>query len=200
VDWFWELPALTGAALALLAIAAAPAPSELPATLPGHRSRLRPSAIAAAACSLLAAAALAVPWVSVSLIDAAMARGAGTRAYSLLHTAAKLNPFSEQPALAEATLAANVGDRRRERAALLRARHRNPHDWYVYFMLGIIAGREHKLALARAELAEAHRLSPEDLFVIYAQHRLRAGEPLSQRRVRQIFREETSTLRGVRQR
>lgn len=200
VDWFWELPALTGAALALLAIAAAPVPSELPTAPPGRRSRLRPSAVAAAACLLLAGTALAIPWASVSLIDAAMARGAGTRAYSLLHTAARLNPLSEQPALAEATLAANVGDRKRERAALLRARRHNPHDWYVYFMLGIIAGEEHKLALARAELAEAHRLSPQDFFVIYAQHRLRDGEPLSQRRVRQIFREESSTLRGVRQR
>lgn len=200
VDWFWELPALTGAALALLGIAAAPAPSELPTPLAVRRSRIRVSAIAAAACALLAAAALAVPWASVSLIDAAMARGAGARAYSLLHEAAALNPFSEQPALAEATLAGNVRDRRRERAALLQARRRNPHDWYVYFMLGIIAGREHKLALARAELADAHRLSPQDLFVVYAQRRLQEGEPLTESRVRQIFREETSTLRGVRQR
>lgn len=200
VDWFWELPAITGPALALLAIAAKPALAEQPTAVAGQRSRIRVQGFAAAVCAISAAAALAVPWASVSLVDSAMAYGPGAHAYSLLHTAARLNPFSEQPALAEATLAANVGDRRRERTALMQARRRNPHDWYVYFTLGIIAGREHKLALARAELARAHRLSPQDLVVAYAQHRLRAGEPLTQRRVRQIFLEETATLRGVRQR
>jgi hypothetical protein len=202
VDWFWELPALTGSALALLAIAAAPAHSELPIVAAQKRSRLRMGAIAAVTvgCALLAAAVLAVPWTSVSLVDSAVARGAGAHSYSLLHMAARLNPFSEQPALAAAKLAGNVGDRRRERAALLEARRRNPYDSYVYFMLGILAGSEHRTALARAELAQAHRLSPMDLFVVYAQHRLREGEPLTEARVRQIFREETSTLRGVRQR
>jgi hypothetical protein len=114
--------------------------------------------------------------------------------------AARLNPFSEQPAIAEATLAGRAGDRVHERRALLNALGRNPQDWYIHFMLGIVAGREHKPALARAELAQAHRLSPLDLFVVYAQRRLKIGEPLTERRVNQIFRELTSTLRGVRQR
>jgi Flp pilus assembly protein TadD len=152
------------------------------------------------AAALAAGAALAAPWASVSLVDAAVARGAGPHAYSLLRTAATLNPFSEQPAIAEATLAGEAGERTRERRALLSALRRNPRDWYVHFMLGIVAGREHKPALARAELAQAHRLSPNDLFVVYAQRRLKIGEPLTERRVSQIFRELTSTLRGVRQR
>jgi len=146
------------------------------------------------------AAALAIPWASVSLIDAALARGPGPSAYSLLATAARLNPWSEQPALTEATLAARAGDRKRERRALLRASRRSPQDWYPYFMLGIVAGREHRPALARAQLARAHRLSPQDLVIVYAQRRLRWGRPLTEREVGQIFRELTSTLRGVRQR
>lgn len=200
VDWFWEIPTLTGAALALLAIAAAPTRAELPKARPVGRKRIVVRVIPAASAALVAAAALAVPWVSVSLIDAAVARGAGPQAYSFLHTAARLNPFSEQPAIAEATLAANAGDRARERRALLHALQRNPHDWYGYFMLGIVAGREHKPALARRELARAHRLSPMDLVVVYAQRQLAINKPLTERRVGQIFREETSTLRGVRQR
>jgi O-antigen ligase len=196
IDWFWELPALTGAAVALLAIAGAAAPA-----LPQAAATWRPIKVAAASgTALVAAAALAIPWASVSLADAAVARGGSRSAYSLLEQAASLNPWSERPALAEATLAANVGDRVRERQALLQARQRNRFDWYPYFMLGIVAGREHHLALARAELERAHRLSPRDLIIVYAQRRLQVDEPLTERQVGRIFREATSTLRGVRQR
>ena len=199
IDWFWEIPALTGPALAFLAIAGAPT------RVPIRRARiafsLRVAAVGLPAAGIVAAAtALAVPWVSYSLIDEAVARGPGPRAYSLLHTAADLNPFSEQPAIAEATLAAQAGDRVRERRALRQALSRNRADWYGYFMLGIVAGREGHPALARSELERAHRLSPMDLVVIYAQRRLKIGEPLTERRISQIFSETTSTLRGVRQR
>lgn len=198
IDWFWELPALTGAALMLLATAAAPTPADRP---PARRHALRWLGTAAAgATAILAAAALAVPWAAFSLIDAAVARGGGPRAYSLLETAADLNPLSEQPALAEATLAANAANRERERHALQQALRRNPHDWYGYFMLGIVAGQEHHPGLAKRQLARAHRLSPKDLLIVYAQRRLAIGEPLTERQVGQIFRELSSTFRGVRQR
>lgn len=197
IDWFWELPALTGAALALLAIASASPSTAVPR--PDRRGVSPWLKAVAAAAALVIAGVLAIPWASVSLIDAAVARGASQSAYSMLATAARLNPWSEQPELAEATLAANAGDRARERRALLQALRRSPHDWYPYFMLGIVAGREHHPELARAELAVAHRRSPKDLVIVYAQRRLRWGKPLTERRVGQIFREVTSTLRGVRQ-
>jgi O-antigen ligase len=197
IDWFWELPTLTGAAVALLAIAGA-TPQVAPEAT---RATWRLLKVAAAAgIALVAAAALAIPWASVSLIDAAVARGATQNAYSLLGKAASLNPWSEQPAIAEATLAANAGDRARERQALLKAQRRNRFDWYPYFMLGIVAGREHHFALARAELERAHRLSPHDLVIVYAQKRLQVNEPLTERQVGRIFLEVSSTLRGVRQR
>jgi O-Antigen ligase len=201
IDWFWELPALTGAGLMLLAIAAAPALSTSETPRPARRP-FPPwlKAVAVAAAALVAGAVLAIPWASASLVDAAVARGAGPGAYSYLHTAASLNPLSEQPALVEATLAAGAGDRAREKKALRQALRRNPHDWYPYFMLGIIAGTEHRPELSGAELAHAHRLSPEDGFVIYAQKRLGWGDPLTERQATHIFRELSSTLRGVQQR
>ena len=185
-DWFWELPALTGAALALLAIASAPAPQTVAEPT---RQRLSPwlKAVAAAA-AVVTAVVFTIPWASDSLIDAAMARGAGSSAYSLLNTAAKLNPWSERPALAEATLAANAGDRVRERQALLKALRRNPFDWYPHFMLGIVAGREHHDAVARRELAQAGRMSPEDLVISWAQTRLGWGLPLTERQVGRVLR------------
>ena len=144
----------------------------------------------AAATALIAAAALAVPWAAVSLIDAAVARGQGHSSSSLLDTAATLNPWSEQPALARARLAAVAGDRVQERHALLAALRRNPDDWYPYLVLGIIAGREHKPTLARTELARARRLSPQDLVVLWAQRRLRWGNPLTERQVDHVLRGE----------
>jgi hypothetical protein len=185
-DWFWELPALTGAGLALLAIAAAPTGAEpSPAR---HNTTTRLALAAAAGTAVIAAAAFAVPWASVSLIDAAVARGPSQTSYSLLDTAAKLNPWSERPALVRATLAAQAGSRRQERAALRAALRRNPRDWYPYLILGIIAGREHHTAVARAELARARRLSPQDLVVAWAQTRLRWGNPLTQRQVNRLIR------------
>jgi hypothetical protein len=185
-DWFWELPALTGAGLALLAIAAAPTPAQPSAAAKTTITRLKIAA--AAGTALIAAAALAVPWVAVSLIDAAVARGPGQASYSLLDTAATLNPWSEQPALARAALAAEAGRPGEERQALFAALRRNPDDWYPYLILGIIAGRTHQPALARVELARARRLSPEALVISWAQQRLRWGEPLTQGQVNRALR------------
>ena len=187
-DWFWELPALTGAGLALLAIAAAPTltePSPVRKTMAGGLK-----VALAAGASLVAAAALAIPWASVSLIDAAVARGPEPSSYSLLDTAATLNPWSEQPALARATLAARAGRPGQEQRALRGALRRDPYDWYAYLILGIIAGREHHTAVARTELARARKLSPEDLVVSWAQKRLRWGLPLTQLEVNRVLRGE----------
>ena len=187
-DWFWELPALTGAGLALLAIAAAPTLAE---PSPARKVAVRHlKVVVAAGAALIAAAALTVPWASVSLIDAAVARGPNPTSYSLLDTAAMLNPWSEQPALARATLAAHAGRRGQERHALLAALRRNPSDWYPYLILGVMAGREHRPALARAELARAHRLSPRDGVISWAQTRLRWGNPLTERQVNRLIRGE----------
>jgi Flp pilus assembly protein TadD len=108
----------------------------------------------------------------------------------LLDTAARLNPWSEQPALARAALAAHAGDRKQERDALHEALRRNPYDPYPYLILGIMDGREHRTALARKELQQAHRLSPEDLVVTWAQRRLSWGNPVTQDQVNRILRGE----------
>lgn len=187
-DWFWELPALTGTGLVLLAIAAAPTTGE---PSPARKTALTRFKVAAAAgTALIAAAALAIPWASVSYVDAAVARGPGPASYRLLDTAATLNPWSEHPALARATLAGRAGKRGQQRHALYEALRRNPHDWYPYLILGILAGREHRPVAARAALERAHRLSPRDGIISWAQTRLRWGNPLTQRQVIRLLRGE----------
>ncbi len=195
IDWFWEFPALTAPAMALLALAGAPrGPVE------GGAGTRRLAVAATGVCWLAAAMTLALPWIAAREVDAALGLGPGRRAYALLASAARLDPWSEQPALTEAALAARGGDRPRERRALFEALRRNPDDWYPHFMLGIVAGAEHRPAVARRELARAHLMSPRDLVVVYAQRRLRWGQPLTEREVSAIFREVNSTLSGARQR
>jgi tetratricopeptide (TPR) repeat protein len=192
IDWFWEFPALTAPAFALLALAGTES-ATAPASWNAWKAAATVPAIAAAA------AVLAIPWVAVSLTDEAVALGPTPHAYSLLRNASSLNPFSAQPALSEAVLAANEGDSTREWQALQLARRRNPYDAYTYLMLGIVAGRQHRPAAARRELARAHRLSPQDLVVVYAQRRLRIGEPLTERQIAAILAELNAPFRGVRQ-
>jgi O-Antigen ligase len=201
VDWFWEFPALTGPGLALLAMAAAPAAvGRLPSTAARVRRQQRHLIAAVATlAALAAAAALAVPWAAARMTDEAVQAGPGRHARALLRSAAALNPFSEQPLLAEASLAENAGQLARESHAFRDALERNPYDWYSYFMLGIVAGLQHRFAQAQTDLAEAHRLSPRDNLVDYAQKRLAAKEPMSQAQVASILRYMTSELRGARQ-
>jgi O-antigen ligase/polysaccharide polymerase Wzy-like membrane protein len=206
VDWFWEFPALTGPALAFLALAGtghAPASRMLPSRRI-HRPRgTRVLAVTMTAIVVVAAiVVLALPWVALRQTDEAVAI-AGTnpsQAYRLLHDAARLNPLSETPDVTEGILAANAGDRVRERRALLAAVERNHSDWYLFMMLGIVAGQQHQLALSRDYLARARRLSPLDQVVMYAQIRLRQGSPLTEQDVGRILLLETASLRGVVQR
>jgi O-Antigen ligase len=184
-DWFWELPALTGAALALLAIASASSPKEDSSRA---SRRLSPAVRGlGATAAVTTAVALAIPWASLSFIDAAIARGPTRSSYSLLDTAARLNPWSEQPALTRATLAARAGDRAQERNALFQALRRNPYDWYPHLILGVMAGREHHTALARTELARARRLDPQELVISWAQQRL-GWKPVTQSQVNRVLR------------
>jgi len=200
VDWLWEFPGLAAPAFGFLALAAGTTDA---GDVAARSARARPGRrvpLAAATGIVTVAAALSVtcPWIAVRDIDTAVnARAATPAVYSLLHAASRWNPLSEDAAVAEATVAANAADRVRERKALEAALRRNPHDWYIYLMLGIVDGREHEPAAARVRLAQARRLSPLDQVVIYAQRRLRWGTPLTEREVGDIFLLESRKARGV---
>jgi len=200
VDWLWEFPGLAAPAFAFLALAAGTADGRevVPMSTRARPGRRVALVAATGIVALAAALSLICPWIAVRDIDTAVnARAATPAVYSLLHTAARWNPLSEDAAVAEATIAANAGDRVRERKALAAALRRNSHDWYLYLMLGIVDGREHKPAAARARLAQARKLSPLDQVVIYAQRRLRWGIPLNEREVGYNLLLETQRIRGV---
>jgi hypothetical protein len=200
IDWFWEIPALTAPALALLGLAAG-AVELSPRREWEHPIVLRLGLVAVATLAVVAAlAVLAIPWIAVRQTNEAVALGAGPRAYELFSSAASLNPLSEQPALAEAAVAARAGALDRERRALHAALRRNRSDWYPHFMLGIVAGVQHRIPAARRQLAEAHRLSPRDLIVTYAQQLLEIGRPMTQHGVAELYRDIEAGATGARQR
>lgn len=198
VDWFWEFPGLTAPPLAFLALAVARARPAAPS------ARRRPLATAAAAGAavvcLAAVAAVVCAWVAVRKIDLAVREGSTPRAYALLDSAARWNPFSDQPQLTEAALAANVLDRPREVRALHSALRKNGEDWYAHLMLGIVAGRQGDRRLAAEELRKARALSPLEPVVIYAQNNLRVGNALTEAEIARVFAIRSRTLRGAAQR
>jgi O-antigen ligase len=196
-DWLWEFPGLAAPALAFLALAGSPEVEETAPAAAARRPRGLAAAAVAAAVALGAATSLTLPWFSIRNVDQALAAGGASPAvYALLHDAARWNPLSDDPAVAEAAVAANAGDRIRERRALNDALKRNPHDWYLYLMLGVVDGRERRFAAAAANLARARRLSPLDQIVMYAQRRLAWGTPLTEAEVGKILNQQNRTMVG----
>jgi hypothetical protein len=197
VDWFWEFPSLTAPAIAFLGLACG-AQRSRPSFATGVA---RAAGVAAGAAAVVAAGALLCCWIAVEQVNQAIRlQATPVPAYALLRKAERWNPLSEQPHVTEAAIAANALDRGREARALHAALRKNPGDWYAYLMLGIVAGRQHKPGLAAAYLQRAHRLSPLDPVVIYAQENLHVGNPLKETEIAAIFMIRTRTLRGVAQR
>ena len=163
VDWFWEFPALTGAAVAALALACAIGPRGDPA---GSRARRARRAIwaPAAIATLALAASLAAPWLSARHTSRAANDWTEDPEAALerLEQAADLNPLAARPALVAATIELRRG---RDTAA---ARHfraaidRDPESVYPHLALGAIAAERGREAQARRLLLRAAALSPND--------------------------------------
>jgi O-antigen ligase len=189
VDWFWEFPALTGVALALLAMATALGPRRMPdprgafdprARDPrharGHRQALGlrsrralqwPAAAAAALVALLLAVSFAVPWLAERHVSRAAEiwRADPTGAFEHLDRAADLNPLSPRAQLTEATIALRLGRRGRAESAFLAALEREPDNGYALLELGMIAAERGQRPRARRLLELAHSRSPRDRLV-----------------------------------
>lgn len=148
VDWMWEVPAVTGAGLACLALALASPPA---ARRPG-RARLAAMPLALAAIVLVAAPALSAGRLDAS--RAAFVRGDLRAAAAAAHDARRLSPWAASPFLQLALI-----DEQRELGAARRrigeALERDPSDWRLWLVaarLHVKAGaiREGRVALARA--------------------------------------------------
>jgi hypothetical protein len=174
VDWLWEIPALSAVAFACLGLQVALSPSSKAAT---GRPWVLPTAISVVAAA--AVVTLVPPWLSAREVEAALSvlpDGSGS-AYAHLARARAWNPLADQPDVLGSVIAADGGDVTRQRAFLLRAVSRNPHNWYPYLELGVIdASRGHRAA-GLTWLAQARALNPRDATLEFALERVRAGRP-----------------------
>lgn len=207
VDWFWEFPALAGAAWLALGTAGALAPRrdgsadgrspgaeepapEAVAVDPRAPRRGRP-AIAAliVVAAVILAASFAAPWASELEIDAASSRWRADPqgAYDRLDRARALNPLSARADLTAGTIALRTGSPAIARAAFDRALDRDPHDAYASLELGVLAAERGDRKTAVALLEQALAASPRDDLTKETLAAVRARRPVSSERVNRLL-------------
>ncbi len=186
VDWLWEFPALSGAALGFVAVALAVrapgAPGAPPAAsvdgAPALRGRLRVAIGALAATA--AVGLLGVMYLAQRDTDRAVTETRPALALARLDRAADLNPLALRPLLIAGTIALRAGDARRAQGYFTRAADRDRSDWLARFELGLAAGAARDNRTAARALAEARRRNPRELLIEDATKRLQRGQPMPQ--------------------
>jgi len=183
VDWFWEIPALGGAAFALLGLAAGLAPRP-PALRPARRRRPLAAGPAGAAVAVAGAIvlglSLAGPWLAELYTSQAIAlwRYDDDRAFDKLDRAASLNPLSPAPDVAAGSIALRL-DRPEEAESRFReALEREPGDSYSHLELGAIVFNDGRRAEGLRHLRRARRLDPHDEIIEGAVARARRGREI----------------------
>jgi O-antigen ligase len=205
IDWFWEMPALSGPALGFLGmVIALGSRSERPrgSVAPGsgdpgspgsgdsgERGRARPIAPARRALSsalgatalVAAVVVLAFPYLSVREVSEASDLRATNPAGALndLRVAAELDPLAANPGRVAGTIALQTG---RYATALQRfdqATAREPGGWYGWFGAGVAASALGARSLARHDLEVAGSMNTKQPAIRAALSRLDTAHPLS---------------------
>ena len=197
IDWFWELPALSGPALGFLGMVGAlscrsqragqssPAVSEDPSG-PGRTRSTRPArralAVTLGVSALVAAVVvLAFPYLSVREVSEASDIRTSDPAGALndLRVAAELDPLSANPGRVAGTIALQTG---RYAVALQRfnqATAREPDGWYGWFGAGLAASALGERALARHDVGVAASMNTQQPAIHATLSRLGTAHPLS---------------------
>ncbi len=182
IDWFWEFPALTGAAIAALGMAAALGPREATAS-----PKALPRSLFAAAAAGAAALALsfAVPWLAELELDRAQDswRADPSAAFERLDRAAALNPLTIRPQLTAGTIALRLGQTAVAEREFRDALRREPDEAYALLELGLIAAERGDRNRALALLERSTEQHPQDDVARRALAATRAGKPVSVERV-----------------
>jgi tetratricopeptide (TPR) repeat protein len=223
VDWFWEIPALSGNALAFLALGGALTRQLLPMQTPagaganalstgdeggdrvvGTTPRDSRSAgawaltVGAGALALLAALVLALPYLAERDVAAAASGWASdpARAFERLDRAADLNPLSARPDLVAGVIALEMRQSRVAQARFSRALERDGQDWFAWFGRGLAASALGDRARARADYRRAHALDPAEPLLREALVRLNGRGPLTAEEAFARLRRDVQRLSG----
>ena len=203
VDWFWEIPALSGPALAFLALGGAftrqlsPTPAHVAATA----RRLPRPALAGALglLALLAAAAIALPYLAAREVAAASSGWPNdpAAAFARLDRAARLDPLSAQPQLVAGVIALELGQPKGAEVRFARALSRDDGDWFALFGRGLAASALGQRARARAYYERARLLDPGEPLLAQALARVDGRDPLTAREAFGSLRRDVQRLAGT---
>jgi O-antigen ligase len=177
VDWFWEFPALAGAAFAMLGLACA--------VVPRPDSHERPKRMRWRALGAVGLAVAAIPIAASWLSTLEVRRVASTwqerpdAVVERLKRASDLNPLSPRPALAGGAIALRL-----ERPALAReyfahALERDAGNTFALLDLGLLTAERGDLNGARRLLERALARAPRDPLLKEALQSVRTGRPLA---------------------
>ena len=194
IDWFWEMPALSGPALGFLAMAAAlgePRSRERSRDSeedPGSRSverswsgrRILAGATGGAAL-LAAVAVLGFPYLSVREVSVASSLRSSNPAQALAHldTAAKLNPLSADPGRIGGTIGLQTGQFAQALRRFRQSISRDRGGWYAWLGAGLAASGLGRRDLARRDLETARSINSREAVIGEVLGRVGGSHPLS---------------------
>ena len=187
IDWFWEIPALSGPALGFLAMAgalAAPVPDPALASTRDSSPRAGPRVLAVAGGAVLLVAAVAVlafPYLSVREVSVAndLRNSDPAKALSALDTAARLNPLSPDPGRVGGTIALELGEYATAGHRFAQAISREHEDWFSWLGKGLAASALGQPAVARHDYRVAASLNPREPVIRHALAQVGGAHPLS---------------------
>jgi hypothetical protein len=146
LDWFWEMPALSGAALGFLAVAGALGRSSSDDRALVHVTPRRPTTHALAVvtgflCLVAGVVVLGFPYLSAREVAAATSirERNSTQALTDLRTAAKLNPLTPLPDRLAGTIALENGQLIVAQQRFREAIDREPGGWFSWLGAGLAA-------------------------------------------------------------
>jgi O-antigen ligase len=178
-DWLEEVPALAGPALGLAFIGIVVARRPAAQAAGDVRSGRWPAVgvVSGSALALAALVALLPAYLSLRFVETASSSWQvdPQGAFRDLDRAAALNPLSSEPRTVEGTIAVALGEDRRARRAFRRALEIE-QAWYPHLELALIEARSGRFRSARAEIAQAQRLSRMDTFIKEAEQRILSRE------------------------
>lgn len=193
VDWFWEIPALGGPAIAAfgLAIRTGDRAGKSRVGTIGWRH-----VVVMSVAGLFVAVPLVSTWVAAkeTALAASGWPASPAQAFDRLSVARRANPLTDTADVTAAVIAGRVGDRARQRASFERALRRDPVNWYAQLELGVLDAIEGMRAAARDRLAIAVLLNPRDPVVRDVRDRIRRGETPDPAQIDRAFGARASVL------
>lgn len=183
VDWFWEMPALSGPALGFLGMAVAL--GRQPAGAPSRQSfgeALRPRTVALVAAGAIAGAVvLGFPYLSYR--ETAVAESVASRnpnvALSDLKTASDLDPLSAGPARAAGEIAIDANADSQAETWFAEAVKRDSGAWFGWYGEGLAASALGDRSRAYVLLKKAHSINSKQAIIGEALARVYSRRPVT---------------------